>query len=288
MSLHTLITAADLVPHLTDPDWAVVDCRYALADPAWGRQAYEAGHIPGAVYADLRTDLAGAAVPGQTGRHPLPTPAVLAERLGAWGIDERVQVVAYDAAGGALAAARLWWLLRWLGHPAVAVLDGGWLPWQAAGYPVGVGVATRPPRRFTPQPPPAHLADSATVQAALGDPAVRLLDARSADRYRGENETIDPVPGHIPGAVSLPYAANLDSAGYFLPPATLRARFATALGDTAPAAAIYYCGSGVTAAHNILAAVHAGLAEGRLYAGSWSEWITDPQRPVATGAQATS
>ncbi len=285
MTWHTLITAADLLPHLADPDWAVVDCRYALADAEWGRREYAAGHIPGAVYADLHGDLAGPVVAGQSGRHPLPAVAALAARLGAWGIDAQVQVVAYDAAGGALAAARLWWLLRWLGHPAVAVLDGGWQGWQAGGYPTVAGLETRTARRFTPQAPAARVADSATVQAALGDPSVRLLDARAADRYRGENETIDPVAGHILTAQSLPYAGNLDADGYFLPPATLRARFAAALGDVPAADAIYYCGSGVTAAHNLLAAAHAGLDEGRLYAGSWSEWITDPQRPHATSSE---
>ncbi|MDQ2808710.1 MAG: sulfurtransferase [Chloroflexota bacterium] len=288
MALHTLISAADLLPHLADPAWVVVDCRYALADAAWGQREYRAGHIPGAVYADLKRDLSDPAVPRQTGRHPLPTPAALAVRLGVWGIDAQVQVVAYDAAGGALTAARLWWLLRWLGHAAVAVLDGGWQGWQAAGYPTVAGNETHVARQFTPQVQAGGVVDSAAVQAALGDPAVRLFDARAADRYRGENETIDPVAGHIPTAHSLPYAANLAADGYFLPPAALRARFAAALGALPAADAIYYCGSGVTAAHNLLAAAHAGLDGGRLYAGSWSEWITDPQRPIATGADASS
>jgi len=281
MTRHTLITAADLLPHLADPAWALVDCRYALAAADWGQQEYAAGHIPGAVYADLPRDLAGPVGAGQSGRHPLPAVDALAARLGAWGIDGRVQVVAYDAAGGALAAARLWWLLRRLGHAAVAVLDGGWQGWQTAGYPVIAGAESRAARRFTPQAPAARVADSAAVRAALGAASVRLLDARAADRYRGENETIDPVAGHIPTAQSLPYAGNLDAQGYFLPPEALRARFAAVLGDVPAEDAIYYCGSGVTAAHNILAATHAGLAEGRLYAGSWSEWITDPQRPRA-------
>ena len=284
MAWHTLITAAELLPHLADPDWAVVDCRYALADPAWGQREYAAGHIPGAVYADLKHDLSDQAVVGQTGRHPLPAVAALTRRLGIWGIDARVQVVTYDAAGGALAAARLWWLLRRLGHTAVAVLDGGWQGWQAADYPTVAGAESRAARQFIPQVQAGRVADSAAVHAALGDAGVRILDARAADRYRGENETIDPVAGHIPTAYSLPYAANLDSNGYFLAPAALRARFTAALGAVPAADAIYYCGSGATAAHNILAAVHAGLDEGRLYAGSWSEWITDPQRPIATGS----
>lgn len=276
----TLISPAELKPHLNEPDWAIIDCRFSLKEPGRGRRDYVAAHIPGAVYAHLDEDLSGPVVPGQTGRHPLPEIEVLAQTLSRWGIDGAVQVVAYDDMGGAIAA-RLWWLLRWLGHPAGAVLDGGWPHWQEAGYPVSSERETRPARLFRPQPRPELVAQTADVASMGSDPSARLLDARSADRYRGENETIDPVAGHIPGAISAPYAENLDAAGRFLSSEKLRERYGALLGEGGAEQAVAYCGSGVTAAHTLLAMVHAGLGEGRLYAGSWSEWITDPARPVA-------
>ncbi len=282
MIYQTLITTGQLADQLNNPAWAIMDCRFALADPGLGERDYQHGHIPGAVYAHLDRDLAGPVISGQTGRHPLPAVANLVNTLSAWGIDSGTQVVAYDSSGGAMAA-RLWWLLRWLGHNAVAVLDGGWLRWQAEGRPVDAAIVLRPPRRFTPRPRPELSVDTAQVDTLRVDPAYRLFDSRAADRYRGENETIDPVAGHIPGAISLPYADNLNADGTFLAPAVLKARFAAQLGQTPVERAVFYCGSGVTAAHNILAATHAGLGEARLYAGSWSEWITNPARPIATG-----
>jgi thiosulfate/3-mercaptopyruvate sulfurtransferase len=280
----TLITAADLLPHLGEAEWAIFDCRFTLGDPARGERDYHEAHIPGAIYAHMNRDLSGPVVPGQTGRHPLPDPAGFAARLSRWGVDETVQAVVYDDSGGAMAA-RLWWMLRWLGHPAVAVLDGGWPAWQAAGYPVTAGEETRPARPFVPHLHPEQEMSAAEVDAIRTDPRYRVFDARNADRYRGENETIDPVAGHIPGAVSAPYAENLDAQGRFLAPAALQARFRALLGDVPAAQSVSYCGSGVTAAHNLLALAYAGLGEGRLYAGSWSEWITDPARPVATGEE---
>jgi thiosulfate/3-mercaptopyruvate sulfurtransferase len=281
----TLISPAGLLPHLADPGWAVFDCRFSLNDPARGREEYRQGHIPGAVYLHLNDDLSGPVVPGRTGRHPLPDPATLAARLGRWGVGAGVQVVAYDDSGGSMAV-RLWWLLGWLGHEAVAVLDGGWPAWQAAGYPTAAGdEAPRAARSFTPRLRPEWVADTAAVDALRADPRYRLFDARTAERYRGENETIDPVAGHIPGAHSAPYAANLDPQGRFLPPEALRARYRALLGDIPAGQSIFYCGSGVTAAHHVLALAHAGLGSARLYPGSWSEWITDPTRPIATGAE---
>ncbi len=279
----TLITPDDLHAHLDDPAWAVVDCRFSLADTERGRRAYGEAHIPGAVYAHLDDDLSGPILPGVTGRHPLPETGAFAQTLSNWGIDAGVQVAAYDDFGGGIAA-RLWWMLRWMGHDAVAVLDGGFPAWQRLGLPTRPGVETRSPRRFVPQPRPARLVDVETVDARRSDPAYRLVDARAAERYRGEHEPIDPIAGHIPGAVSAPFAGNLDDDGCFLPPDTLRARFETLLGDVPPEHAICYCGSGVTAAHNLLALVHAGLGEALLYPGSWSHWITDPTRPVAVGS----
>ncbi len=280
----TLISAERLKENLENPDWAVVDCRFWLAEPERGERDYRRAHIPGAVYAHLDRHLSAPVIAGQTGRHPLPEAATFARTLSGWGIGAGVQVVAYDDSGGGIAA-RLWWMLRWLGHNAVAVLDGGWTAWQGRGYPVRGGEERRSPRPFTPRPRPELLASAAEVERLRTDPAFRLLDARNADRYRGENETIDPVAGHIPGAISAPYAENLTAEGYFRPAAELRARFSPLLGDTPPARTVVYCGSGVTAAHNLLAMLHAGLGEARLYAGSWSEWITDPRRPVATGGE---
>jgi thiosulfate/3-mercaptopyruvate sulfurtransferase len=281
-SYTTLVSARPLSLHLADPDWAVVDCRYRLADLTFGRTAYAASHIPGAVFADILDDLSGPVVPGRTGRHPLPDVAALAGRLSAWGIDRAVQVVAYDDRGGAMAA-RLWWLLRWLGHEQVAVLDGGWPAWLDAGFPVRGDLETRAVRRFMPAVRPELLAEVGLVARVRQDPAWCVLDARAAERFRGENETIDRVAGRVPGAVSAPYADNLAPDGRFKPAAELRERYAGLLGDVSAAHAVCYCGSGVTAAHDLLALAHAGLGEGRLYAGSWSEWITDPSRPVATG-----
>lgn len=264
-------------------DVAVVDVRHRLTDPAWGAAAYAAAHVAGAVFADLDRDLSAPVVPGVTGRHPLPTPAAAAATFGALGIDAGVQVVAYDDIGGAFAA-RLWWLLKWLGHDAAAVLDGGWPAWQAAGAPERGGIERRRARTFVPRPRPDMVVDADATAAAAAGGAVRVLDARAPDRFAGQNETIDPVAGHIPGAVSLPFAGNLGPDGLFLPPAALAARLDAALAGTTPEAAITYCGSGVTAAHLVLAAAHAGRPLPRLYAGSWSEWITDPARGVATGA----
>ncbi|MBK6769748.1 MAG: sulfurtransferase [Ardenticatenales bacterium] len=262
---------------------AVVDCRHRLADPAWGATAYRESHVPDAVFADLDRDLSAPVVPGVTGRHPLPSPDALAATLGGWGIDAATQVVAYDDIGGAFAA-RLWWLLKWLGHDAVAVVDGGWPAWLAAGLPVRSGVEHRAARTFAPRPRPAMVADADTTAAAAAGGTVRVLDARAADRFAGQNETIDPVAGHIPGAVSLPFAGGLGPDGRLLSPAVLASRFDGALAGADAAEAIVYCGSGVTAAHLVLAAAHAGRPLPRLYAGSWSEWIVDPARGVATGA----
>lgn len=284
MIYRTLISTAILADHLDDPQWVVVDCRFSLADTGQGRRDYEVSHIPGAVYAHLDDDLSGPVAPGQTGRHPLPDPGRLARTLGAWGIDATTQVVVYDDAGGAYAA-RLWWMLRWLGHDAAALLDGGWDHWQKEGRPVKGGAESSSPRSFVPRLRPELVVTAADVQAMVQDPTARVLDSRTADRYRGQNETIDPVAGHIPGALCAPYPDNLSPDGAFLPRETLRQRFEDLLAGAPPEQAAFYCGSGVSAAHNLLAMAYAGLGEGKLYVGSWSEWITDPRRPVAKGAE---
>ncbi len=278
----TLITTPQLALHLDDRDWTLVDCRFALADIGLGRRAYLDAHIPGAIYAHLDEDLSGSIVPGITGRHPLPDPEVLATRLSQWGIGPGVQVVVYDDQGGAYAV-RLWWMLRWLGHEAVAVLDGGWRVWKEERRETRSGQETRSPREFRIESRPELLVTADEVDAIRLHPGWRLLDARGADRFRGENKTIDAVAGHIPGALSAPYAGNLGPDGRLLAPDELAGRFERLLGDVPAARTICYCGSGVTAAHDLLAMLHAGLGEGRLYVGSWSEWITDPGRPVAIG-----
>jgi thiosulfate/3-mercaptopyruvate sulfurtransferase len=278
----TLIETDQLAAHLGDPDWAIIDCRFALADPTLGRSQYLAGHIPGAIYADLDSDLSGPIVPGQTGRHPLPDEAEFVATVGRWGVDAGVQVVVYDSAGG-MVAGRVWWMLRRLGHLRVAVLNGDWRAWQREGRPTHAGEERRPGRLFVPARRPNQTADADEVLARLGDPTLTLLDARARDRFRGENETLDAKGGHIPGAKPAPYTENLDAQGYFLRTDALAARWRELLGTTPSEEVILYCGSGVSAAHNALALVHAGFAQPRLYPGSWSEWITDPARPVATG-----
>lgn len=273
-----LISVASLASALGEPELVIVDCRASLQDPAAGPAAYAEAHLPGAVFAGLLEDLSGPIVPGRTGRHPLPSVAALVDKLRAWGIGLQSQVVVYDDAGGAFAA-RLWWLLRWLGHETVALLDGGIAAWLAAGQPITRELPAPHVGDFTPRPHPHLLADAAEL---LQSAPRKVFDARAPERYRGEVEPIDPVAGHIPGAENLPFAANLRD-GRFLPSPELRARFDAALAGTAPDAAIHYCGSGVTACHNVLAFAHAGLPLPRLYAGSWSEWITDSSRPIAKG-----
>ena len=269
-----------------DPDWVALDCRFDLARPQWGEAEYAAGHIPNALYAHLDRDLSGP-VSTTSGRHPLPRMESLAATFGRWGIDEKVQVIAYDQGNGAYAA-RLWWLLRSAGHRQVAVLDGGFAAWQQAALPIDAVPGSRRPRTFTPRPPAGTTASTAELERAAseGDLArgsTMLVDARAADRFAGDNETIDPVAGHIPGAHNHPFARNIDAEGRFLPASELRARWLATLGDTAGPRVVAMCGSGVTACHNLLALEIAGLPGARLYAGSWSEWIRDASRPVARG-----
>jgi thiosulfate/3-mercaptopyruvate sulfurtransferase len=280
MPFTTTITASELALHLQDPDWVIVDTRFKLANPEQGRIDYEAAHIPGAIYAHLDDDLSGPIIKGVTGRHPLPGVEKISDVFSRAGIDSNAQVVAYDDMGGALAAVRVWWLLRWLGHVAVAVLDGGWQQWVKKVLPVSLAEGSRKRRKFLAHPRNELIVSSEEVEWMRLDPAYRLLDARAADRFHGENETIDPVAGHIPGAISAAYVGNLNLDGTFRPDEKLRARYKKLIGDVPIANVVCYCGSGVTAVHDILAMVKAGLGEARLYAGSYSEWITDPSHPV--------
>jgi thiosulfate/3-mercaptopyruvate sulfurtransferase len=278
----TLIESEELAAHLGDPDWAIIDCRFFLNHPELGEKQYLDAHIPGAVYAHLDNDLSGPVTAGATGRHPLPAINLFAQKLGSWGIDDAVQVVAYDGAGG-MVAGRLWWMLNWLGHDKVAVLNGDYRAWFHEKRPTTRGVEQRTPRTFIPREHPEQVVSADEVLANLNNPTMKLLDARARDRFRGENETLDAKGGHIPGAKSAPYTENVDTHGRFLPPEQLAARFESLLEGAPGEQAVLYCGSGVTAAHNALAMAVAGLGTPRIYPGSWSDWITDPTRPIATG-----
>jgi len=281
MSLSTLVAADELALHLDDPAWIIFDCRHDLANPGAGEAAYAAAHVPGARFLHLDRDLAGP-MTGSNGRHPLPDPQQFAGKLAAAGVNADSQIIAYDDTGG-MYAARLWWMTRWIGHPAAAVLDGGWKTWLAKGYAASTDIL-RPSRGNLSIAPRNIAVDTAFVLDHLHDPGMRIVDARAADRYRGENETLDPVGGRIPGALNRFFRDNLDADGCFKPATQLHADFSRVLEGAAPKTVVHQCGSGVTACHNLLAMEIAGLAGSRLYPGSWSEWCADPARPVATGA----
>jgi thiosulfate/3-mercaptopyruvate sulfurtransferase len=276
----TLISATDLA-QAQQAGWVVLDCRHDLANVHAGRAAYDAGHIPGALFASLDHDLADharAADGSFRGRHPLPDIDAFIATLRRWGVNDDSQVVAYDAQGG-MYAARLWWMLRWAGHEAVAVLDGGLPAWTALGMPLSTDTATPTPGTLQRR---AALTRMVSASDILSQPQLKVLDARAPDRFRGENETLDPVGGHIPGAKNRFFKDNLLPDGRFKPAALLRAELGALV--AAPASAVMQCGSGVTACHNLLALEVAGLSGAVLYPGSWSEWCADPARPVATGA----
>ncbi len=278
--MYTTLISASQLADLPAEDVVILDCRFQLANPDYGLAAYQAGHIHGAIYMNLDYHLSGVKT-GDNGRHPLPDGQRLAVDLGAAGISAETQVVCYDDAGG-MYAARAWWLLRWLGHEAVAVLDGGFQAWQAAGLSIDSDKERRMPRRFPVRTPLAETVDAQQVLANIETPDFTVVDARSPERFRGEGETLDPVAGHIPGAANRFYMNNLDQQGRFKTAEQLKTEWTDALGAAFdPAAIVHQCGSGVTACHNLLAMEHAGLAGSRLYPGSWSEWCSDSTRPVA-------
>jgi len=277
----TLISTDQLNAHLNDSSWLVADCRYNLKDELWGREQYLASHIAGAVFVSLAYDLAAPRT-GSNGRHPLPAPEAIATTFARIGIGHATQVIAYDQDVGAFAS-RLWWMLRYLGHDAVAVLDGGFAKWTREGHPTRTGEETRPAATFTPRLRAAMRVTADEVLAQLGDPSMLLVDARSPERFRGEGETLDRVAGHIPGAVNHFFKWNLSDEGTFRTPEQIRERLRASVGDLSPERIICYCGSGVTACHNLLALEHAGLGGSRLYMGSWSEWSADPSRPIQQG-----
>lgn len=284
MAYRTLVDTATLGRNLHDPGWRIFDVRHDLADPELGRQLYAEGHIPGATFISLDTELS-APKTGTNGRHPLPDAATFMATLGEKGLKPGQQVVACDASGGTYAS-RLWWMLRWMGHYSVAVLDGGLPKWAKEGRPLTAEVPHYQPMAYRGAPRSMHV-ETAFIEANLGRPEVTILDARSAERFAGIGETLDPVGGRIPGALNRYYAGNLDPAsGCFKAAEALAAEFAALLGSRQATQIVHQCGSGVSACHNILAMEIAGLAGSRLYPGSWSEWCADPRRPIARGDDA--
>lgn len=281
--MNTLISVAELKSLIDQSsDVRVFDCRFSLQNPATGLRAYEKGHLPGAMFADMAQDLSTPHISGVSGRHPLPARAGWIKKVRNWGLHPQVQVVLYDDAGGA-GAARMWWMLKWIGHDKVAVLNGGWQAWLAADGKIVTAIPKSVPvadDQYTHRDPLLKLLQSSDIDLEMG--IQMLLDARDTARFRGDVEPMDPVAGHIPGAFCYPYGENLDADGMFKSKAELRARFSEV--EHTFLQVVSYCGSGVTACHNVLAIVHAGLTPPGLYAGSWSEWITDPDRPVATGS----
>ncbi|TCS33488.1 thiosulfate/3-mercaptopyruvate sulfurtransferase [Paucimonas lemoignei] len=280
MRYTTLISAAELAQHALDPDWVVIDCRHDLAMPDAGRLAFEAGHIPGAQFAHADRDLSGSKHDGQgrfRGRHPLPERTDFIETLRRWGVNNKSQVVAYDAHGG-MFAARLWWLLRWVGHEAVAVLDGGLPAWTDSGMWLSAELRGKPYGDFIAKPALVGTVEVDALVKNLDSPTLTVVDARAPDRFRGENETIDPVGGHIPGATNRFFKNNLQENGHFKPAAQLREEWQAVIAS--PQSAVMQCGSGITACHNLLALEVAGLPGAALYPGSWSEWCADPARPI--------
>lgn len=276
----TFVSPSSVATHL-DGSWAIVDCRYDLQDAEHGAREYRRAHIPGAVYASLSHDLSGRP-DGSSGRHPLPAIAEMSATFGRLGISGTTQVVAYDQDSG-MFASRLWWMLRYLGHDAVAVLDGGWTRWVAEGHHTRDGDEGRPATSFAAMPRPAWIATAADVGDRLGDPSWLLVDARAPERFEGRSEPLDRAAGHIPGATNHHYRLNVSDEGTILPAPALRQRFDGLLGSHSPEQVVMYCGSGVSACHNLLAMEHVGLPGAKLYPGSWSEWSADPMRPVETG-----
>lgn len=276
-----LVTTAELAARLDDPGWVIFDCRHDLLDPEKGARLYREGHVPGARFAPVDTALSGPKT-GRNGRHPLPDPTAFAEFLARHGVSETTCVVGYDDVGGQYAA-RLWWLARWIGHPRVAVLDGGWPRWQAEHRPTTPEAPVPLPGRVHAHADASLVWTASEVEQRTADAASLLIDARTPERFRGEVEPIDPVAGRIPGAVNRPFKANLRDDLTFRSPEDLRREFETLLAGRDPANVGHQCGSGITACVNLLAMEYAGLTGSKLYAGSWSEWIADPARPVARG-----
>ena len=273
MDYSTLISAKELLDNLDEKNLVIIDCRYSLFDKEAGRKNYQTDHIPRSVYGHMDEDLSGEIIAGKTGRHPLPSIDKLTALFSSWGIDENVQVIAYDDKSGALAA-RLWWMLRWLGHEKVAVLNGGWNYWYSNNFPVSSDIPTNEPKEFRADIRENFTVDINFVEQMRQRPELVLVDSRTSERYQGLQEPVDPIAGHIPGAINAPHPENINSEGLLHQPETLRGRFGRILGGKPVENAVFYCGSGVTACANLLALAHAGMGNAKLYPGSWSEWIT--------------
>ncbi|TEU01579.1 MAG: sulfurtransferase [Anaerolineales bacterium] len=283
MSYTTIITPKQLEPHLEEVNWAIFDSRFDLLQPQWGEKHYLIEHIPGAVYVHLDHNLS-APKNGTNGRHPLPDIEVIAEYFSGLGIDDGTQVIVYDSRGGGIAV-RLWWMLKYLGHEATAILDGGFPEWNRLGLPVRTNRESRVSRQFKPRlNPDLKVGADEVLERILQDSSL-IIDSRAPERYRGEEEPFDPIAGRIPGAVNRFWQTNLDADGRFRDPDVLRAEFDSLISEIAPSDTIVYCGSGVTGCHNVLSMSYAGIQGVRLYAGSWSEWSSDPSRPIEIGAQ---
>jgi thiosulfate/3-mercaptopyruvate sulfurtransferase len=280
MSLTSVIAIDTVKEYLEHSNWIFIDCRFSLSDPEAGLRAYRLGHLPNARYAHLDNDLASTPT-SLTGRHPLPDFNQLSKKIVNWGITYNNQIVVYDDIGGAMAA-RLWWLFRCLGHTTVAVLDGGLQQWLARDYPMSTHLPIHKAGLFKAYVNSQHWLDTLQIENSLARKSICLIDARTPERYRGEQEPIDPIAGHIPGALNRPFQANLTAEGLFLPAEDLRHQFQQLMQNTHADQVVHTCGSGVTACHNLLAMEYAGLSGSKLYPGSWSEWIRDNNRPIAT------
>jgi len=283
MTYRTIISSDLLQQHLNDPNWRIVDCRYNLMKPDEGLSLYQMEHIPNAIYAHLAHDLSSP-VNKTSGRHPLPDVEMFKLKLGTWGIDHEKQVVVYDDAAGSYAA-RLWWMLRWLGHDSVAVLDGGYSIWKQQGLPTTNIIPLIEPVTFTGNPNTGMLVNSDVLQEQLGKSCVRLIDVRDPQRYSGLEEPIDKIAGHVPGAINLPWKNNVGDNGMYLSRAQLHDQYSKLLQNTVDKDIVFMCGSGVTACHSLVAMEYIGITGAKLYPGSWSEWITDSNRPVATSEE---
>ena len=280
MSNQTIISVEELNKNVND-NWFIFDCRFVLKDPNGGRNKFSQGHIPGAQFADMDTDLASP-MTKTSGRHPLPNPETLIEKLQQWGVNNDSQIICYDDISGAFAA-RMWWLMKWLGHKNTAVLDGGIEKWIANNFPLETEVVKKTKGNFSGKADNSMWVDIDFVQKELAQNNLRLLDARSVERFTAFDKKTDPVPGHVPGAENFPFSENLTEQKIFLSAGKLQTRFEEVFSNTNQDQIICMCGSGVTACHNLLAMSIAGLPMTRLYVGSWSEWIKDKDRPVATG-----
>jgi len=281
MNFTTIVSAEQLAAHLNDPDWIIFDCRFTLTNTEAGRASYQQGHIPGAHYVHLDDDMSSAVTP-TSGRHPLPDIPLFSEKLSAWGVDSGKQIVVYDDSFGSMAV-KMWWLLRWLGHDNIALLNGNWQMWVRHKLAVTTELPKKIPALFTPYVRSELVVDTEEVDFARRERCSVLIDARPEQRFAGEREPLDKVAGHIPGSINWVYEENLDFDGTYLPAEELRESYLKLMHSLKPQQVIHTCGSGVTACHNMLAMEIAGLHGSKLYAGSWSEWITDPARPVATG-----